>query len=92
MHFNGDLWRLSPKEDAPKQHVLALLIRISDVLPWDRKSYLTHVILPRLSLEGCTMPALELTHMVVKLRYCYVTFVKVVSQRISNFLTSGSLC
>ena len=27
-------------------------IRISDILPWDRKSYLTHAILPRLSHEG----------------------------------------
>ena len=27
-------------------------IRVSDILPWDRKSYLTHAILPRLSREG----------------------------------------
>ena len=27
-------------------------IRISEILPWDRKSHLTHVILPRLSREG----------------------------------------
>ena len=27
-------------------------IRISEILPWDRKSYLTHAILPRLSHEG----------------------------------------
>ena len=26
-------------------------IRISEILPWDRKSYLTHVILPRLSRD-----------------------------------------
>ena len=29
--------------------VLAHRIRISEILPWDRKSYLTHVILPRAS-------------------------------------------
>ena len=27
-------------------------VRISEILPWDRKSYLTHAILPRLSSEG----------------------------------------
>ena len=27
-------------------------IRISEILTWDRKSYLTHAILPRLSREG----------------------------------------
>ena len=27
-------------------------IRISEILPWDRKSYLTHAILPRLSREA----------------------------------------
>ena len=31
---------------------LAHRIRVSDILPWDRKSYLTHVILSRLSREG----------------------------------------
>ena len=30
---------------------LAHRIRISEILPWDRKSYLTHAILPRLSRE-----------------------------------------
>ena len=32
--------------------VLAHRTRIIDNLPWNRKSYLTHAILPRLSLEG----------------------------------------
>ena len=32
--------------------ILAHRIRISKILPWDRKSYLTHAILPRLSREG----------------------------------------
>ena len=32
--------------------ILAHRIRISEILPWDRKSYLTHAILPRLSPEG----------------------------------------
>ena len=38
----------------------------TNILSWDRKSYLTHVILPRLSHEDCTLVVLELTHMVVK--------------------------
>ena len=46
---------------------LALWIRISDILPLDRKSYLTHAILPRLSHEGYIhLVVLELTHMVIK--------------------------
>ena len=32
--------------------ILAHRIRISEILPWDRKSYLTHVILPRASSNG----------------------------------------
>ena len=31
---------------------LAHRIRISEILPWDRKSYLIQAILPRLSCEG----------------------------------------
>ena len=42
--------------------ILAHQIRISDILSWDRKSYLTHVILPRLSREGCTLVVLERRH------------------------------
>ena len=34
------------------QEFLAHRIRISEILPWDRKSYLTHAILPRVSREG----------------------------------------
>ena len=34
--------------------LLAHWIRISEILPWDRKSYLTHAILPRLTREGYT--------------------------------------
>ena len=33
-------------------YFLAHRIRISEILPWDRQSYLTHAILPRLSREG----------------------------------------
>ena len=33
-------------------HFLAHQIRISEILPWVRKSYLTQAILPRLSGEG----------------------------------------
>ena len=36
---------------------LAHWIRTCAILPWDRKSYLTHVNLPRLSREGFTKNA-----------------------------------
>ena len=49
-----------------RTNVLAHQIRISDISSWDRKSYFSHVILPRLSREDCTLVVLELTHMVVK--------------------------
>ena len=39
---------------------LAYGIRIFDILSLDRKSYHTHVILPRLSREGCVLVVLEL--------------------------------
>ena len=46
---------------------LAHWIRISEILPWDRKSYLSQAFLPRLSGEGLnTLVVLELRHMVVK--------------------------
>ena len=51
---------------------LAHQIRTSEILPWDRKSCLTYVILPRLSREGCTMAVLEVTHMGVVCCHCYV--------------------
>ena len=51
---------------------LAHRIRISDILSSDRKSYLTHVILPRLPREGCKLVALELTPVAVEERHCYV--------------------
>ena len=35
-----------------EKSILADWIGISEILPWDRKSYLTHPILPRLSGEG----------------------------------------
>ena len=35
--------------------------RISEILPLDRKSYLTDVILSRLSREGYSLVVLELT-------------------------------
>ena len=41
---------------------LAHRVRISAVLPWDRKFYLTHVMVPRLSCEGCTLVVFEITH------------------------------
>ena len=33
-------------------YIRAHWIRISKILPWDSKSYLSHAILPRLSREG----------------------------------------
>ena len=35
-----------------EKSILADWIGISEILTWDRKSYLTHAILPRLSGEG----------------------------------------
>ena len=35
-----------------RPHYLVHQIRISEIWPWDGKSYLTHAILPRLSGEG----------------------------------------
>ena len=47
--------------------ILAHGKRISEILPWDRKSYLTYAILPRLSREGyIALVVLELTHIVIK--------------------------
>ena len=45
----------SVSDNCIRESILARRIRISDILSWDRKSYLTLVILPRLSLEGCTL-------------------------------------
>ena len=42
------IWRRVLK----RLYFLAHQIRISEILPWDRKSYLTHANLPRLSREG----------------------------------------
>ena len=49
-------------------YILAHRTRISEILPWVRKSYLTQAILPRLSHEEghYTLVVLELTHMVVR--------------------------
>ena len=46
--------------------------RISDILSWDRKSYLTHFTLPRLTREGCTLAVLELTRHSRQLTSSYV--------------------
>ena len=45
---------------------------------WDRKSYLTHVIIPRLSCEGCTL--------VVKWRHCYVKVTTLCNIHLSIFI------
>ena len=70
-------------------NILAHRIRISEILPWDRKSYLTHAILSRLSSKVCTLIVLELTHMVVKRCHCYIkgmSSCEIASQRIQGFL------
>ena len=43
------------------QEVLAHRIRITDIVSWDKKSYLTYDILRGLSREGCTLVVLEPT-------------------------------
>ena len=72
-------------------HIFALRIRISDILFWDRKSYLTHVLLPRLSHEdgcigtlahGCQVIAVNVKS---KLRHHLILYFSV-------FVTSGSRC
>ena len=39
------------KHETKDKNFLAHRIRISEILHWDRKSYVTHTILPRLSHE-----------------------------------------
>ena len=49
----------------------------------------THVLLPRLPCEGCTLVVLELTHMVVKWRQCSVNMrssCDIASRRIQRLL------
>ena len=61
-------------------HFLAHRIRNSDILSWVRNSNLTHIILPRLSLEDCSLVVLELPHMVPKEGQCLVkavTYIRV---------------
>ena len=53
-------------DEMSHQTSLAHSTWIAEILPWGRKSYLTHVILPRLSREGYTLVVLELEHMIVK--------------------------
>ena len=55
--------RLTCSAQATTGHrFLAHRIRISEILPWDRKSYLTRVI----SHENCILAVLELMHRAVK--------------------------
>ena len=57
------------------------LVRISDILSWVRNYYLTHVILPMLSIVRCLLVVLELTRMAVKCCHCHAG-----SQRIRKLL------
>ena len=61
MHLETD-----GKADITIHILLARWIRIAEILAWVRNSYLTHVILSRLSREDCSLVVLELMHMVVK--------------------------
>ena len=45
--------------------VFAQRLRIAEILAWVKNSYLTHVILPWLTLEDCAL-------VFMKLRHCYV--------------------
>ena len=47
VHSIIDSFQHKPDCQGPK--ILAHWIRLSEILPWDRKSYLTHAILPRTS-------------------------------------------
>ena len=46
-HFNWEQKVKSVRNFRTYTVILAHRIRISEILPWDRKSYLTHAILPR---------------------------------------------
>ena len=60
-------------EHFPKDSLIfAHTIWISDILFWDRKAYIIHVILLRPSHQGCIFVVFELTRLVVKFRYFYV--------------------
>ena len=58
------IWYVSHK--LANASILARKMRMSDIVSWVRNSYLSHVILSRVSSESRTMVVLELTHMVVK--------------------------
>ena len=60
------VWQSKDDSYSVGDHFLAHQIRNSDILYRVRNSYLTHVILLRLSLEDCSLAVLELPHMVVK--------------------------
>ena len=49
--FHDDLW-FALGNVSTIMHCLAHRIMVSDILSWDRKSYLTHAILPWLSCES----------------------------------------
>ena len=63
--------------------------RTSVFLSWVRNSYLTHVILPKLSREDCSLVVLKLTCMVAKWRQCLVNVMSscdIASQHIQGLL------
>ena len=64
--------------------------RTSGFLSWVRNSYLTHVILPRLSRQDCSLVVLKLKPMVVKWRQSLVTVMSsscdIASQHIQGLL------
>ena len=70
------------KRELVLAQVLAHQIRTSEILPWDRKSYLTHGILPRLSCESCTLVVLECMRHSRQMRSSY----HVASQRTRELL------
>ena len=49
--------------------IIAHLIRIFDISAWVRNSNLTHVILPRMSCEGCILVVLRINVHVWKLSH-----------------------
>ena len=75
-----------------RQFFLAHRIRLSEILPWDRKSYLIHAILPRLSCEGFILwlywnsSTWSSSDVIVMLKWCHH-----VKLHLSFSGTSGSL-
>ena len=91
---NGNVYMWKKEKSISTLGYLILLahqIRTSEILPWDRNSYLSYVILPRLSLEDCSLVVMELAHMVIKWRHHVILHVSVLKLILFLFVWFDSL-